>query len=59
MSDRFHIGRAWDCLLSRQVQVLYGFLRLATARVVMRQLIVMVVQGDAVEGFHGLCAALM
>src|SRR6266571_3695159 len=59
MRDRFHIGRALHRLLPRQVQVLYGFLCIATARVVMRQLAVMVVQGGAVEGFNGLRRALM
>src|SRR5229473_6721823 len=40
MSDRFRIGRALHRLLSGLVQVLDGFLRIATARVVMRQLVV-------------------
>ena len=59
MRDRFHIGRALDRLLPSQVQVLDGFLRIATARVVMRQLAVVLVQGGAVERFHCLRRALM
>src|SRR5262245_41747402 len=59
MLDRFHIGRALGRLLSGFVQVLDGFLRIATAAVVMRQLAVMVVQVCTVEGFNGLCRALM
>jgi hypothetical protein len=57
--DRFLVSRALDRLLPRQVQVLDGFLRIATARVVMRQLAVVLVQGGTVEGFHGLRRALM
>ena len=59
MTDRFRIGRALHRLLPSQVQVLDGFLRIATARVVMRQLAVMVVQVGAVERFHCLRRALM
>ena len=44
MRDRFLIGRALDRLLPSQVEVLDGFLRIATATVVMRQVTVMLVQ---------------
>ncbi len=59
MSDRFHIGRALHRLLPGQVQILDGFLRIATTRVVMRQLAVVLVQGGAVECFDCLRRALM
>ena len=59
MMDRFYVGRALDRLLPSQVKVLHCFLRIATARVVMRQLAVVLVQGDAVEYCNCLRRALM
>src|SRR5262245_30225418 len=60
VTNGLRIGRALRGLLPCQVEVLYGFLRITTARVVIRQLaVVMVVQGGAVEGFYCLCRALM
>jgi hypothetical protein len=59
VTHRFRIGRPLHRLLSGQLQVLHCLLRIATATVVMRQLAVVLVQGGAVEGFHGLRGALM
>ncbi len=59
MTDRFCIGRPLGRLLPRQVQILDGFLRVATARVVMRQLTVMVVQGGPIQCFNRLRGLLM
>src|SRR5262245_32083384 len=51
MRDRFFIGRALHGLLSSQVQIFYGFLRIATATVVMREVAVVLLQAIAIELF--------
>ena len=66
MIDRVHIGRALDCLLPYQVQILNRLLGVAAATIVMREITVMIFELGAVKSFPsparffraGLCVVL-